>query len=126
MVIIGFDDVYQNISVNGVKAIKKFIMDGKSVIFSHDTTSFYTYKYDKNNNVVNGQWLYTNWLINTVQRTDWGVSMNTVLREIVGMDRYGITSDRKFSDENRTVSSLLKQEMTLVMEMEFLSKNLWN
>jgi len=109
MVIIGFDDVYQNISVNGVKAIKKFIMDGKSVIFSHDTTSFYTYKYDKNNNVVNGQWLYTNWLINTVQRTDWGVSMNTVLREIVGMDRYGITSDRKFSDENRTVSSLLKQ-----------------
>ena len=108
MVIIGFDDVYQNISEAGVKAIKEFIENGRSVIFSHDTTSFYYYEYDENNNVVDGKRLYTEWLYHTVKRKDWGVSMNTILREIVGMDRYGITSGKEFSDGS-SVSSLLKQ-----------------
>ena len=108
MVIIGFDDVYQNISEDGVKEIKKFIENGRSVIFSHDTTSFYYYEYDANNNVVDGRNLYTDWLYRQVGRTSWGVSMNTILREIVGMDRYGITSDKKLSDGS-SVSSLLKQ-----------------
>ena len=44
MIIIGFADGFgvDNISnENGeVDAIRKFIADGKSVLFSHDTTSF--------------------------------------------------------------------------------------
>ena len=36
MLIIGFDDVYENIPENGVEAIDEFIKAGKSVIFSHD------------------------------------------------------------------------------------------
>ena len=41
IVIIGFDDVYQNIPMDSVKAILGFIEKGRSVIFSHDTTSHY-------------------------------------------------------------------------------------
>lgn len=33
MLIIGFDDVYENIPENGVEAIDEFIKAGKSVIF---------------------------------------------------------------------------------------------
>ena len=48
MLVIGFDDVYQDISdKNGqVQDILDFIKSGKSVIFSHDTTSYINY--DKN------------------------------------------------------------------------------
>ena len=35
------------------------------------------------------QWLHKH---NNLQ---WGLSLNTVLRSVVGMDRYGITSDEK-------------------------------
>ena len=104
MVIIGFDDVYQNISENGVEKIKAFIQAGKSVIFSHDTTSFYNYlpeKIDKDKTTV-----YDNFL-SKHKRFDWGVSMNTTLREIVGMDRYGITSNKELS-KTQKVSDLLK------------------
>ena len=107
MVIIGFDDVYQNIEEGGVEALLQFIEDGKSVIFSHDTTSLYNYNYDKNHNHVEGYELYTSWLINH-NRANWGVQMNTVLREIVGMDRYGITNKNTFAGSTTSVMSLLK------------------
>ena len=113
MVILGFDDVYQNIKKDGVDALLEYIKAGKSVIFSHDTTSFYNYNYDKDHNYVGeasnpNHWLYNNWLINTAGRADWGVEMNTVLREIVGMDRYGITNKSTFAGSSETVSDLLK------------------
>ena len=114
MVILGFDDVYQNIKKDGVDALLEYIKAGKSVIFSHDTTSFYNYNYDKDHNYVGeasnpNHWLYNNWLINTAKRADWGVEMNTVLREIVGMDRYGITNKYTFNGASETVSDLLKK-----------------
>lgn len=114
MVIIGFDDVYQNIKKDGVDALLEYIKAGKSVIFSHDTTSFYNYNYDQDHNYVgnpNNQndWLYNNWLINTAKRANWGVEMNTVLREVVGMDRYGITNKSTFTGASETVSMLLKK-----------------
>lgn len=113
MVIIGFDDVYQNIKKDGVDALLEYIKAGKSVIFSHDTTSFYNYNYDKKHNYVGednnpNNLLYNNWLINIAGRADWGVEMNTVLREIVGMDRYGITNKSTFTNSSGTVSELLK------------------
>lgn len=40
MLIIGFQDVYQDISIDAVQEILKFIRSGKSVIFAHDTTSY--------------------------------------------------------------------------------------
>lgn len=79
MLIIGFADMYSNIS-NGkpgenipgpVDAIFNFIEDGKSVLFAHDTTSHF------NNPYID---------------SDWGRSFNSILRTAVGLDRYGVTS----------------------------------
>lgn len=41
MLIIGFNDTYDGISQNSALAIRQFIDSKKSVLFSHDTTSFY-------------------------------------------------------------------------------------
>lgn len=113
MIIIGFDDVYENINTPGVQAILEFIEQGKSVIFSHDTTSYYNYTYLENirttvkigNTTAN---LYSDF-INNRKKWNWGVDMNTVLRRIVGMDRYGITENKKNLSTNQSVSDLLKQ-----------------
>lgn len=107
--VIGFDDIYENIEENAVEEILDFIKAGKSVIFAHDTTSHYNYLYDAVHNNIDGneELLYTKWLIDK-KRTNWGVSMNKVLQEIVGMDRYGITSNQKLSN-NRTISELLRK-----------------
>lgn len=120
MLIIGFDDVYENIPENGVEAIDEFIKAGKSVIFSHDTTSLYNYNYNKDHNTVKGNvLLYDNWLIShfngketITNGQNWGVSMNKI-RETVGMDRYGITNITKLTD-GTTVSDLLKQGKDLI------------
>ena len=114
MIIIGFADGFgvDNISnENGeVDAIRKFIADGKSVLFSHDTTSFI--------NTAKGISRKKMYNENTGSPSDdipesweWGYSLNTYLRASVGMDRYGITSDEKiaWNGENSTVSKELKK-----------------
>ena len=114
MIIIGFADGFgvDNISnENGeVDAIRKFIADGKSVLFSHDTTSFInTAKGISRKNMYNenkespSDPIPDSW--------NWGYSLNTYLRASVGMDRYGITSDEKiaWNGENSTVSKELKK-----------------
>ena len=88
MIIIGFADgfgVDTLSNANGeVKAIRKFIEDGKSVIFAHDTTSFINRDTD---NVSSPSSAPETWV--------WGYTLNTYLRASVGMDRYGITSDQQ-------------------------------
>lgn len=114
MIIIGFADGFgvDNISnENGeVDAIRKFIADGKSVLFSHDTTSFInTAKGISRKNMYNEN---TGSPSDDIPNSwDWGYSLNTYLRASVGMDRYGITSDEKiaWNGENSTVSKELKK-----------------
>ena len=118
MLIIGFDDAYQNIpnDKGQVEAILAFIKSGKSVIFSHDTTSFQNFTYSitypkiAKTGYPEGNSYYDlprdNWLQN--RNPDWGISLNSILRSVVGMDRYGITSTEPIT-ENMTVSQLLKQ-----------------
>ena len=122
MLVIGFDDVYQDISdKNGqVQDILDFIKSGKSVIFSHDTTSYINYDkndmyekiadsdYESGNNE-NTSIYMDNWLFS--QNRTWGLSLNTILRSVVGMDRYGITSTEQINGE--TVSALLKHGKAL-------------
>ena len=126
MLVIGFDDTYQNISNDAgqVAAILDYVKKGKSIIFAHDTTSYVNYDYTKmtksipdtaygsgsSKNLFWDQWLHKH---NNLQ---WGLSLNTVLRSVVGMDRYGITSDEKIQvtstdgeASETTVSALLKQ-----------------
>lgn len=121
MLVIGFNDVYQDIPNDNhqVDDILDFIKSGKSVLFSHDTTSYINY--DKNYmhgkiaDTEYGQDEYTSiysdsWLFE--RNPTWGLSMNTILRSVVGMDRYGITSDEEMNN-GQTVSSLLKKGKAL-------------
>ena len=77
MIIIGFADgfgVDTLSNANGeVKAIRKFIEDGKSVIFAHDTTSFINRDTD---NVSSPSSAPETWV--------WGTALNTYLRVSVG------------------------------------------
>ena len=121
MIIIGFADGYGKDNIESehgaVKAIRKFIEDGKSVIFAHDTASFvntvnvlrswdaskskealYNPSHPDKLDNMNGAW-------------NWGYSLNTFLRASVGMDRYGITSDEAITvdEKTSTVSKELKK-----------------
>ena len=145
ILIIGFDDVYPDISNDKgqVDAIREYIKSGRSVIFSHDTTSYLSYSYgtvkgqsspggtrisdvypkianttyenqndfysvfyDKFLSAQDGTGRYSS---NLRYNPSWGISLNNVLRSIVGMDRYGITLTDKTVSDNLSISTLLKQ-----------------
>lgn len=145
ILIIGFDDVYPDISNDKgqVDAIREYIKSGRSVIFSHDTTSYLSYSYGtvKGQNSPNGTRVsdvypkianttYENqndfysvfydkflsaqdgtgkYLSSYRYNPSWGISLNNVLRSIVGMDRYGITLTDKTISDNLSISKLLKK-----------------
>lgn len=76
MLVIGFSDCYEIYNDSKqVDRIKEFIQSGKAVLFTHDTTSLSNNKYKGNE---------------TVRNNNWGYDFNTIVRDIVGMDRYGI------------------------------------
>ena len=83
MLVIGFGDCY-SIDNDGGKldAIKEYIESGKPVLFSHDTTSFCN---NKNNNSYNNI---------------WGYEFNTIIRDSVGLDRYGILTNTALKKGN--------------------------
>lgn len=94
MLIIGFSDRVDIPDINGmVKGIKDYINEGKPVLFTHDTTSF------------------QNSSVNTDQ---WGYYFNSEIRNLVGLDRYGILS-----------SDALKEGLTLV-KGDWGTGNLYN
>lgn len=76
MLVIGFGDCYDIDNTNShLDKIKAYIQSGKPVLFAHDTTSFCNNKNDtKRNNV-------------------WGYKFNSIIRDTVGLDRYGILSN---------------------------------
>lgn len=81
MIIIGFQDCFEDIdSTQVMEGIQLFIKAGKSILFSHDTTSFNNHNYDKDGNKISIS-------------TAWAYHMNIMLRSLVGMDRFGITTN---------------------------------
>ena len=73
MLVLGFGDMYSITNTNGcVDGIRNYIKSGKPVLFTHDTTSF--------SNA-------------SVGRNIWGYDFNIIIRDVVGMDRYGILSN---------------------------------
>lgn len=136
MLILGFADVYQDISnkYGQVDEILKFVRTGKSIIFAHDTTSYVNYDYNEmckdivqttygegKDKIAN---VYTDtYLLYTVSNPTWGLSLNQVLRSIVGMDRYGITSDQPILSEggDRTIGDILKQGNELHVQSSSVS-----
>lgn len=85
MIILGFEDCYPDIAdVKAAQAIDMFIKSGRSVLFSHDTTSYFNVDrtlYDKCNETTfaGNPWFH------------YGYHLNQYIRSSVGMDRYGIT-----------------------------------
>lgn len=82
MLIFGFGDSYSDIkNENGaLDNVTTFIESGKSVLFSHDTTSV-----DNNPGSIDDGQTHTKGVIN------WGYNINKYFRNSLGMDRYGIT-----------------------------------
>lgn len=82
MLIFGFGDSYSDISnENGaLDNVTAFIDSGKSVLFSHDTTSV-----DNNPESMDNGQTHTKGVIN------WGYNINKYFRNSLGMDRYGVT-----------------------------------
>ena len=100
MLIVGFDDCYQELNEAAAQKVADFVDSGRPVLFSHDTTSFYSLPSEefqceyyglfgiptKGNVYSKGYGSWTNisgW---------WGYHFNTVVRDKVGLDRYGVTS----------------------------------
>lgn len=91
MVILGFADIYHGPNITAAKGIKKYIQNGYSVLFTHDCTSF----------------------VNSYNRTsrtqshgdigllgdDWGYEFNSLIRNLVGMDRYDVLAESKHENE---------------------------
>ena len=114
MIIIGFADGFGIDTIPNdnkeVDAIREFIEKGKSVIFAHDTTSFINRETSGPNKVTVPSDMPKTWI--------WGYTLNTYLRASVGMDRYGITSDKaiKVGEKSSTVSTELKKGNDLSSE----------
>ena len=86
MLILGFSDCYLGpASDNASKALAKYIKSERSVLFTHDCTSFFNYDYftygkGDSEDTGKGKWL-------------WGYKFNRDIRNIVGMDRYAVMPD---------------------------------
>ena len=114
ILIIGFADVYSNINnnYNQVDDILDFIKSGKSVIFSHDTTSIINYNetvtdlkvYVNSNHSGYGQFYSA-----IDRKNNWGLYLNKLLRSVVGMDRYGITLNEDIPGTKQKASDLLRK-----------------
>lgn len=75
MLILGFADMYSDVSnPNELRNFSDFIAEGKTVLFTHDTTSFV----NKPETSYSGD-------------DFWGYGLNQYFRNTLGMDRFGVT-----------------------------------
>lgn len=129
MLIFGFQDSYTDITnEDALDGIDKFINSGKSVLFTHDNTSFVNVDSDRQwafdlASDYNTRWLMTDFnnsglggqLASETQRY-WGYNINQRLRDILGMDRFGITYNEHTAQDqtlSKNRSDLLKQGQLL-------------
>ena len=100
MIMIGFEDMFGDITSEGATmAIKLFIESGRSVLFSHDTTSF-----------VNANQTAYGSIFADGKGDFWGYYLNQYIRSIVGMDRYGVTEESLSFLKNGTSISLIDSD----------------
>lgn len=88
MLILGFGDCWtffpenKTLQQQAYAEIHEFIKAGKSVLFTHDTTSFGSNYYSKIGSYFTGDWA----------ASDWAYYLNPLMCPDVGLDRYGIYS----------------------------------
>ncbi len=114
MLVLGFYDSYDlryssetdidYNAVNGTNGIKEYIDSGKSVLFAHDTTSVTVVPNYKNVWVqnTNGN-IYTSG--GNSNANVWGYNLNMYIRDMVGLDTYGITLTTKDGVDYSEVNS---------------------
>ena len=97
MVILGFVDCYVGLDTIATKAIKKYIENGYSVLFTHDCTSFVNSRnrYAKRSNA--GWWEDDSYSLRDWMT--WGYEFNSIVRNIVGMDRYDVMAESTHENE---------------------------
>lgn len=108
MLILGFSDGetsgdWNEEGILGDKGIKAFIESGRSVLFAHDTTSLY--------NVPSGTSYGSNYEYRNqyfIGEYRWNYNMNRYIRDLVGMDSYGITAANDASDSQNSDFAVLK------------------
>lgn len=124
MLILGFSDAYGEIYDNeALDAIVKFIESGKSVLFAHDTVSYFNH--DKAKQDEQG-YIYREG--NDTGRHDQTVNAFTLtkaIRGLVGMDSYGITSFAPLKAGNtlNTSSPYWKQLQALGKDIAYVPKS---
>lgn len=94
MLVLGFADAYQELNKSSAEAVADYISSGKAVLFTHDTTSVCnlpTNNYPTTNNGEVDEGSYY-----------WGYYFNTLIRDAVGLDRYGVTSQKYGVTKYRT------------------------
>lgn len=82
MLIFGFGDCYSDINnhYGALDNIQAYIDSGKSVMFTHDTTSFVNLSESEYSSYANGL-------------TFWGYGINQYLRNRMGLDRFGVMKE---------------------------------
>ncbi len=114
MLIFGFTDMYQfstgdaTKNQNAANGVKEYINSGRSVLFTHDTTSFFNYTYVN----IDGQG-YT---------PEWGYYFNQNIRSAVGMDRFNVFNSANNTMFDTTVS-LLTQGYSDLSLLRYISGN---
>lgn len=90
MLIIGYADCYDDINEEACNVIEKFIYEGKTTLFTHDTTSFVNMNKNEFDKMKTGEYY-------------WGYNINRHFRNILGMDRYDVINNQgnaSFIDED--------------------------
>ncbi|MGN0290568.1 MAG: DUF5057 domain-containing protein, partial [Lachnospiraceae bacterium] len=120
MIILGFADMYSDIdnSNHAVDAINYFISLGKSVLFSHDVTSFVNIspKHPFKDGHITG---FSDDSDLDIPK-QWGYDMNSAFRNLLAMDRYGVTADTDYtaSEELKAQGNMLRQQQHLTVNVE--------
>ena len=116
MIIIGFADTFSNLSSqNAIQGILKHINNGKSILLSHDTTSYRNTTSDYHGQTINKN--------DKAGSSTWGKDFNIYFRSILAMDRYGLeypNQDLPDDEEEELLndqSDALKQGENLTVNM---------
>lgn len=131
MLVIGFSDVYEGFTnAYAVEAILQFIESGKSVLFTHDTTSFVNYPGGTADNIAGDSgYIFIDNSAESIGGSRWGYLLNQIVRDKLGMDRYGITNSDSYMQtlkaegttenvENTAFSEeKAKEELSILLKM---------
>ena len=130
MIILGFGDGYgvkeseSGLGFNAAAAVVDFIGKGKAVLFTHDTTSFDNLPKNNSKYSDNGTYRIADYGGGSWY---WGYYFNSVIRDAVGLDRYGVTSPyygiSKYSTELSSLRKAKSYENTNTSYNDYVSSS---